>query len=183
MPKYTAFTDGGCFTRQNGTTTPSYFSFQIWQTSILQNYYQYGTKNNKPTDSTERFYLRSLIPKKYQNAKTREGKLGETINILNDSSVFIPFGCSIYNDKGKETNNIAEYAAMYYCLQRILSLKLANVEIFSDSQLIINQLTGKYKCNQNHLIPWYKVTANLLTMADVKLTWTPRENITQILGH
>lgn len=171
---YTCYTDGGCYTRKNSTTTPSYFSFKIFKNN-----------NNKPIYAIDRFYLRSLIPSQYQNAKDRIGQMGEIINIENNSSLFVPAGCSIFNDKGRETNNIAEHAAMYYCLTRLFTIVKPqySTEIFSDSQLIVNQLLGKYKCRQDHLIPWYKATGNLLSKMNVTLTWTARENIVRILGH
>lgn len=173
--QYTCYTDGGCYTRKDGTTSPSYFSFKIFK----------NNSNTKPIYAIDRFYLRSLIPFTHQNAKDRIGKLGEIINIENDYTLFIPANCNIFNDKGKETNNISEYAAMYYCLARLFTIikPQYSVEIFSDSQLIINQLLGKYKCRQDHLIPWYKVTSNLLSKMSVTLTWTKRTNIESILGH
>lgn len=173
-PQYTAFCDGGCYTRKDGTATPSYFSFKIFK------------KNSaKPIYAIDRFYLRSLIPDYYQRAKDRKGQMGEAIHIENDYTLFVPANCSIFNDKGRETNNIAEYAAMYYCLARLFTIiqPQFSTEIFSDSQLIVEQVNGSYKCRQNHLIPWYEVTSNLLSKMTVTLTWTQRENIMRILGH
>jgi len=179
--QYTAFTDGGCYTRKDGTTTPSYFSFQIWNTTSFRN----TMGNNKPIYAIDKFYLRSLIPLTHQRAKDRKGQMDETINIENDFSLFVPANCSIFNDKGRETNNIAEYAAMYYCLARLFTIikPQSSTEIFSDSQLIVNQLLGEYKCRQDHLIPWHKVTSSLLSKMNITLTWTERTNIERILGH
>lgn len=172
--KYRAFCDGGCFTRKDGSTAPSYFSYKIFK----QN-------NSKPLYAISRFYLRSLIPTQYQQAKKRIGWLGETINIVNDTSLFVPANCSIFNTNNKETNNIAEIAALYYCLSKLFSLiqPSSQIEMFSDSQLIVNQVNGLWMCKQDHLKPWLAVTNQLKNQMDITLTWTSRDNIVRILGH
>lgn len=186
MIKYVAFTDGGCYTRKDNTSTPSYFSFQVWQSQTLQYFYQYGDKN-KPLYAINRFYLRSLIPEYYQRARDREKReLGHTtIDIVNDSSLFVPANCSIFNTDGHETNNTAEYAAVYFCLAKIFSLIQSGpqIEIFSGSQLIVNQVNGLYRCEQDHLKPWLAATNKLKNQMNVVLKWTERENIVRILGH
>lgn len=52
---------------------------------------------------------------------------------------------------GEKTNNEAEYESAIFALEKIKSLlgkklcELTEVEIFSDSQLLVNQMKGKYK--------------------------------------
>lgn len=52
---------------------------------------------------------------------------------------------------GEKTNNEAEYEAAIFALEKIKSLfgkklcELMEVEILSDSQLLVNQMTKKYK--------------------------------------
>lgn len=172
--KYHAFCDGGCYTRKDGSTTPSYFSFKI-----------FNQGSSKPLYAIDKFYLRSLIPTQYQHARDRKGQLGNVINIVNNNSLFVPVNCSIFNNKGRETNNISEYAALYYCLSKLFSLIQPGpqIEMFSDSQLIVNQVNDLWMCKQDHLKPWLFATNQLKNQMNVVLTHTPRKNIVKILGH
>lgn len=53
---------------------------------------------------------------------------------------------------GVGTNNIAEYMAVMTALLYIKNTKMEDeVTIYSDSQLVIYQITGKYKCKKKHL--------------------------------
>jgi ribonuclease HI len=52
------------------------------------------------------------------------------------------------------TSNAAEYAAIYEAIATLLNVNYIprhHVEIRSDSQLVIRQLQGKYKCNDENL--------------------------------
>ena len=43
------------------------------------------------------------------------------------------------------TNNEAEYIALIRGLESLIELKLFNVDIFSDSELVVKQISGEYK--------------------------------------
>ncbi len=45
---------------------------------------------------------------------------------------------------GPSTNNVAEYTAIVYALQEAIILKADKVSLFTDSELIYNQLNGTY---------------------------------------
>jgi ribonuclease HI len=47
------------------------------------------------------------------------------------------------------TNNQAEYEAVLKGLQLLYEVKAEAIEIFGDSQLIINQLLGLYECKDD----------------------------------
>jgi ribonuclease HI len=49
------------------------------------------------------------------------------------------------------TNNQAEYESILKGLQLINEVKVDAVEIFGDSQLVINQLIGLYECKDDTL--------------------------------
>ena len=52
---------------------------------------------------------------------------------------------------GKTTNNVAEYMAMIEALKKALSIGVRNVEIYTDSELMVKQLKGEYKVKAPHL--------------------------------
>jgi len=46
---------------------------------------------------------------------------------------------------GVATNNVAEYRALIAGLQRAVELALREVEVVSDSELLVKQMTGEYR--------------------------------------
>ncbi len=66
--------------------------------------------------------------------------------------VFVKDGKKIYKDSkflGETTNNVAEYKGVIFALETLLKnsllLKANKINFFLDSELIVNQLVGKYK--------------------------------------
>jgi ribonuclease HI len=57
---------------------------------------------------------------------------------------------------GEATNNVAEYTAVIRGLERALELGAPSVLLRSDSQLLINQLTGRYRVKSPHLQPLHR---------------------------
>jgi ribonuclease HI len=78
----------------------------------------------------------------------------------------------------ESTNNVAEYTALIKALQWLLENNLgrAKVEIKSDSQLIVNQITGDYKVKSKRIISLYKQVLLLKSkFQDIQIKWIPRE--------
>ena len=82
---------------------------------------------------------------------------------------------------GKATNNEAEYQAVIFALKRIKSLygkkrsKDIAVKINSDSQLLVSQLSGKYKILKPEIQNLFIQVWNLkIDFADVSFVLVPR---------
>ena len=60
------------------------------------------------------------------------------------------------------TNNQAEYEAILKGLQLLLEIKAEVIEVFGDSQLVINQLLGRYACMDHILRKYYEECLVLL---------------------
>jgi ribonuclease HI len=75
------------------------------------------------------------------------------------------------------TNNVAEYAGLLHGLEYIIENNITdNIEIFGDSQLVINQINGTWKCKQKHLqVILANVHTKLQQLTSWKATWIPRE--------
>ena len=58
-----------------------------------------------------------------------------------------------YQALGRTTNNVAEYRALLLALARAEALGAADVEIFSDSLLLVQQVNGAYRVKADHLKP------------------------------
>ncbi|GIX40383.1 MAG: ribonuclease HI [Leptospiraceae bacterium] len=86
----------------------------------------------------------------------------------------------ISKDLGINTNNFAEYSALYLGLKEILS-KIKNpefyrLEIYLDSELIVKQLKGEYKIKSNNLKELHqKIKEILLQFPDFDIYHIPRE--------
>ena len=52
---------------------------------------------------------------------------------------------------GITTNNVAEYSALIYALQEALIMKVKEVVIFTDSELVAKQISGEYVVKNEHL--------------------------------
>ncbi len=54
---------------------------------------------------------------------------------------------------GIATNNVAEYAALLAALERAQALGIESLDVRSDSQLLVEQMNGRYKVKAAHLKP------------------------------
>lgn len=62
---------------------------------------------------------------------------------------------------GETTNNVAEYTAVIEGLALAAELGAKSVTLRSDSQLLINQLTGRYRVKSEHLQPLHRRARSL----------------------
>jgi len=51
----------------------------------------------------------------------------------------------MYRSIGQATNNVAEYRALLLALERVRALGSAEVEVYSDSELVVRQIQGRYQ--------------------------------------
>ena len=77
---------------------------------------------------------------------------------------------------GEVTNNQAEYEAVIFALQKAKQLKIKEIELRVDSELIGRQLLGKYKIKDPDLQPLFIKAWNLrLDYNKVDIKIIPRE--------
>ena len=62
---------------------------------------------------------------------------------------------------GNTTNNVAEYAGLFCGLQYCVENSINKLEVFGDSNLILNQVMGKYKVKSENLKPFYDEVISL----------------------
>ncbi len=78
---------------------------------------------------------------------------------------------------GHSTNNQAEYFAVIRALQRAKELTQGKVQLYSDSQLLVNQVTGSWKVKDEELRRLYRRVRSLVEQfKEVTFTHLPREN-------
>lgn len=71
------------------------------------------------------------------------------------------------------TNNEMEYEALLSLLRGTSIME--GDEIFSDSQLVVNQVNGKWRVKEPKLKPLCKEAKELMIIRGVTLSWIPRE--------
>lgn len=83
---------------------------------------------------------------------------------------------------GEATNNVAEYTALIFALKKAKALlgkakaKEAEIECYMDSELLMKQLTGQYKIEDEDLQPlWLQIWNLKLDFKSVEFRHIPRE--------
>jgi ribonuclease HI len=77
---------------------------------------------------------------------------------------------------GMATNNQAEYYGFIKGLERARDLGIDKVDLFSDSQLVVNQMTGRYKVKNQELAPLHQQAKALAeSFEEISFTYVPRE--------
>jgi ribonuclease HI len=95
-----------------------------------------------------------------------------------------------FDDRGHAvTNNQAEYLTLIRALERLHEelgdrARAATIEIRGDSQLVVNQLNGRWKVRNEELRPLFEAAQALLAgFGRTDLRWHDRANSVKVLGH
>src|ERR1700680_3364872 len=71
------------------------------------------------------------------------------IGILIDGAIAGPIRIAKWI--GHQDNNVAEYVALLEALQCALSLNATRLHVYSDSEVVVKQMAGEYKCRSSRL--------------------------------
>lgn len=84
---------------------------------------------------------------------------------------------------GIATNNQAEYYGFKQGLERARDLGIDKIMLFSDSELVVNQMTGKYRVKNQELAPLYQEVKELANSFEkIEFVHVPRE-LNKITDH
>jgi ribonuclease HI len=76
---------------------------------------------------------------------------------------------------GVMTNNQAEYRALITGLRAIAAYQPSSVEVYLDSELLVNQLNGRYRVRDERLRPLYEEALRLAkALPRVRFSHVPR---------
>lgn len=81
----------------------------------------------------------------------------------------------IFVSNQKYTNNEAEYQGLIQALSYVKKNNTSKIIIYSDSQLIVNQVNGTYMVREARLKTFHSQATNLIKYRNVELRWIPRE--------
>jgi ribonuclease HI len=88
------------------------------------------------------------------------------------------YGVAVEPFSRHATNNVAEYTALIKSLEWLLATNLNSdrIEIKSDSQLVVKQLSGNYKVKAKRIIPLYQKALLLKSkFKELEIKWVARE--------
>ena len=83
---------------------------------------------------------------------------------------------------GHQDNNVAEYAALMEALQYALSLKAQTLHVYSDSEVVVRQMTGQYICRSPRLYSLHWTCRKLARALKFSISHVPRENNAEANG-
>jgi len=87
---------------------------------------------------------------------------------------------SISQGIGRTTNNQAEYRAIIAALENAVSLGANQVDMRSDSELVVRQINGRYRVKNASLKPLYQEVKQLQSqLKDFTITHIPRQQNTE----
>ncbi|MGH9530408.1 MAG: ribonuclease HI family protein [Terriglobales bacterium] len=125
--------------------------------SFAQEYSQVSTRRDEPSKSLDaeilfrhgccKYFMFDLV------AYVDGGSLGNPgpsgIGVIVDGDTAGPV--RIAKGIGHQDSNVAEYVALMEALQCALSLNARRLHVYSDSEVVVKQMTGEYKCRTPRL--------------------------------
>lgn len=80
---------------------------------------------------------------------------------------------------GRQDSNVAEYMALMEALQCALSLSARRLHVYSDSEVVVKQMTGEYKCQSSRLYSLHWTCHKLARSIQFSISHVGRENNTE----
>ena len=68
----------------------------------------------------------------------------------------------LYGYLGRATNNVAEYQALLHALRYALAQGARRVSVYSDSELVVKQIDGRYRVKHPDMLPLHQEAKSLL---------------------
>ncbi len=77
---------------------------------------------------------------------------------------------------GRQDNNVAEYIALLEALHCAVELKARALHVFSDSEVVVRQMSGAYNCRSPRLYSLNWICRKLARSLDFSISHVRREN-------
>jgi ribonuclease HI len=77
---------------------------------------------------------------------------------------------------GIQTNNFAEYMALIFALVDVLGMGAKSCQVYSDSQLLCEQINGNYKVKNDNIKPLFTLAKQMIShLSEFKISHVGRE--------
>jgi ribonuclease HI len=83
---------------------------------------------------------------------------------------------------GHQDNNVAEYAALMEALQYAVSRKAQKLHVYSDSEVVVRQMTGEYTCRSARLYSLHWTCRKLARSLTFSISHVRREENAEANG-
>ena len=80
---------------------------------------------------------------------------------------------------GHQDNNVAEYLALLEALQCAVALKARAIHVFSDSEVVVRQMNGQYRCRSPRLYSLNWICRKLTRSLAFSISHVRREHNTE----
>jgi ribonuclease HI len=81
----------------------------------------------------------------------------------------------LYGYLGRATNNVAEYQALLHALRYAIAHGARRLKVFSDSELVVRQISGAYRVRHPDMIGLHREAAELMRrFEEVSVSHVPR---------
>ncbi|XP_075097800.1 uncharacterized protein LOC142175128 [Nicotiana tabacum] len=108
----------------------------------------------------------------YFDGSTHRGGAGAGVVFVASQGEVLPYFFTLTQ---LYSNNIAEYQALILRLEIAVEIKRLQLQVFGDSQLVINQILGSYKFKKPELRPYHDYAKTLMgCIGDVTIQHVPR---------
>jgi ribonuclease HI len=77
---------------------------------------------------------------------------------------------------GHQDNNVAEYVALMEALQCAVSMKAHSLHVYSDSEVVVRQMSGEYICRSTRLYSLHWTCRKLARALKFSISHVPRES-------
>jgi len=77
---------------------------------------------------------------------------------------------------GRQDNNVAEYVALLEALQYAVRLRAQSLHVYSDSEVVVRQMTGVYACRSPRLYSLNWICRKLARSLKFSISHVPRED-------
>jgi ribonuclease HI len=77
---------------------------------------------------------------------------------------------------GRQDNNVAEYLALLEALQCAVTMKARKLHVYSDSEVVVRQMTGEYNCRSSRLYSLNWTCRKLARSLEFTISYIRREN-------
>lgn len=77
---------------------------------------------------------------------------------------------------GHQDNNVAEYVALLEALQHAVAVNAKTLHVYSDSEVVVKQMTGEYNCRSPRLHSLNWTCRKLARSVDFSIAHVPREH-------
>ncbi|XP_015078296.1 uncharacterized protein LOC107022103 [Solanum pennellii] len=124
-------------------------------------------------------HRKSPLWKMYFDGATHRGGAGAGVVFITSQEDILPFSFTL---KQCCSNNVAEYHVLILGLEMVVDMKQLHLQVFGDSQLVINQLLGSYEVKKPELRPYHDYAQNFIgclgyvTLQHVRRTENKRDD-------